>query len=167
MSTLLWMISFLLHGISILAIYLLLKSKQNAGVNEQTQSVLKDTLEEIREENRRLQNLLQEDSQPDKTAFKHEKTSSEEMKPEPLNRKQGDTVPLVIKDQEISGLDAYQTIALKDEVETSLEAKILQLHAKGETVDNIANKLNCGKTEAEIIIKLHLEKRKSGRSIEN
>lgn len=47
MSTLLWMISFLLHGISILAIYLLLKDRQNAGGNKQTEKILKETLEEI------------------------------------------------------------------------------------------------------------------------
>lgn len=64
MSTLLWMISFLLHGISILAIYLLLKDRQNANGNKQAENVLKETLEEIRKENRMLQSLLEEDKQP-------------------------------------------------------------------------------------------------------
>lgn len=150
MSTLLWMISFLLHGISILAIYLLLKDKQRSGGNEQTENMMKETLEEIRRENKRLQNLLEESNQQD--------NYKEETKQAPLISAEQNPEPSEIEAQEVSNVDAFQTVNYQDEVETSLEAKILQLHAKGETTDSIAKKLNCGKTEAEIIIKLHQKK---------
>lgn len=154
MSTLLWMISFLLHGISILAIYLLLKDKQNAGGNGQTESILKETLEEIREENRRLQGLLEESDQRREMPF----NQKEERKQAPLVSAEKNTDSPVTEAHETADGNDYQTAVYQDEVETSLEAKILQLHANGETTDSIAKKLNCGKTEAEIIIKLHQKK---------
>jgi len=153
MSTLLWMISFLLHGISILAIYLLLKDRQNANGNKQAENVLKETLEEIREENRMLQSLLQEDKQPGKHPIRHDG-----MERPPFTPSEGQKESDVLPEKEIQPIEDFQTAAYQDEVETSLEAKILQLHTNGETIDDIAKKLNCGKTEAEIIIKMHQKK---------
>lgn len=153
MSTLLWMISFLLHGISILAIYLLLKDRQNAEGNKQTEKILKETLAEIQRENRTLQSLLAEKKQPDKKPFKNEELKPESLKPQTGNKEKETQAEMELPDFEISQSAAYQ-----DEVETSLEAKVLQLHTNGETIDDIAKKLNCGKTEAEIIIKMYQKK---------
>ncbi|GEN86475.1 hypothetical protein MKY30_20940 [Oceanobacillus sp. FSL W8-0428] len=153
MSTLLWMISFLLHGISILAIYLLLKDRQNAGGNKQTEKILKETLEEIQRENRTLQNLLVEEKQPDKKPFNNEKVKPESLKPQ-IENKENDAQ----SEMEWPDIEIPQSAAYQDEVETSLEAKVLQLHTNGETIDDIAKKLNCGKTEAEIIIKMYQKK---------
>jgi len=61
-------------------------------------------------------------------------------------------------EKEMQPIEDFQPAAFQDEVETSLEAQILQLHTNGETIDDIAKKLNCGKTEAEIIIKMHQKK---------
>ncbi|WP_339178177.1 hypothetical protein [Oceanobacillus sp. FSL W7-1293] len=153
MSTLLWMISFLLHGISILAIYLLLKDRQNANGNKQAENVLKETLEEIRKENRMLQSLLEEDKQPDKSPVKHD---SIKYPPSPPAEEKKEGAAMIEK--EMQPIEDFQPAAFQDEVETSLEAQILQLHTNGETIDDIAKKLNCGKTEAEIIIKMHQKK---------
>src|SRR5690625_6659662 len=46
-----------------------------------------------------------------------------------------------------------------DSIETSLQAKILQLSHQGYDADEIAGKLNCGKTEAALIIKLQEKNR--------
>lgn len=153
MSTLLWMISFLLHGISILAIYLLVKNTRKASdqsvLSKQTETILKETLEEIRKENKTLQDLLVD---------KQKKTD----KKKPAKEKTGVNItepPETIN--ESSWLMPDDNKLQKNAVETSLEAKILQLHANGEAVEAIARKLNCGKTEAEIIIKLHQAKRKN------
>ncbi|CEI84275.1 swarming motility protein SwrB [Oceanobacillus oncorhynchi subsp. incaldanensis] len=154
MSTLLWMISFLLHGISILAIYLLLKNRQNANGNKQAENVLKETLEEIRKENRMLQRLLEEDKQPDKSPVKHDSIKKYPPFPPAEKKKEG----AAMTEKETQPIEDFQPAAYQDEVETSLEAKILQLHTNGETIDDIAKKLNCGKTEAEIIIKMHQKK---------
>ncbi|WP_040980157.1 DUF6115 domain-containing protein [Oceanobacillus jeddahense] len=153
MSTLLWMISFLLHGISILAVYLLLKDRQNNSGNKQTENVLKETLEEIRKENRMLQELLQEDRQ-----FYKKTADKDEIKQTPLIPVKDDDETPVAAEKKLEDIEKLSSDIYHDEVETSLEAKILQLHANGETVDEIAKKLNCGKTEAEIIIKMHQKK---------
>lgn len=153
MSTLLWMISFLLHGISILAIYLLLKDRQNFDGNKQTKKILKETLEEIQRENRTLQNLLAEENQPDKKPL-----NNEEIKPESLKSQRENKEDNAQAEKEFPDIEILQSAAYQDEVETSLEAKVLQLHMNGEAIDDIAKKLNCGKTEAEIIIKMHQKK---------
>ncbi|WP_152656371.1 hypothetical protein [Oceanobacillus sp. CFH 90083] len=154
MSTLLWIISFLLHGISILAIYLLLKDKQSTARDKQTENVLKETLEEIQKENRMLQKLLEEDKQ-----LYEKPIQNMERKQALLNPAEEAAEAFVTAGEEVE--DLSQSIAYQDEVETSLEARILQLHANGETIDAIAKKLACGKTEAEIIIKMQDQKRKA------
>ncbi|MFD1067548.1 DUF6115 domain-containing protein [Oceanobacillus locisalsi] len=153
MSTLLWMISFILHGVSILAIYLLLKDRQHTGGNKETEALLKETLAEIRRENRTLQHLLEEDKQPDK------KTADKEEKQQSLFpvTEEAEAMP-VKKEGEIQSPEMFSTAPYQDEVETSLEAKVLQLHTNGMTSDEIAQQLNCGKMEAEIIIKMHKRK---------
>ncbi|GGP12417.1 DUF6115 domain-containing protein [Oceanobacillus neutriphilus] len=153
MSTLLWMISFLLHGISILAIYLLLKDRQNSDGNKQTEKILKETLEEIQRENRTLQNLLTEGKHTDKKPFNNKEIKPESLKPQ-IENKENDAQT----EMEWPNIEIPQSSAYQDEVETSLEAKVLQLHTNGETIDDIAKKLNCGKTEAEIIIKMYQKK---------
>lgn len=44
---------------------------------------------------------------------------------------------------------------IDDSVEASLQARILQLYNKGLQETEIAKKLNCGKTEVALIIRLH------------
>ncbi|MCT1903775.1 DUF6115 domain-containing protein [Oceanobacillus sojae] len=153
MSTLLWMISFLLHGISILAIYLLLKDRQNLDGNKQTEKILKETLVEIQRENRMLQNLLAEEKKSEENLVNNEEIKTESFKSQKENKEKDTQAEMKFPDIEIPQSSAYQ-----DEVETSLEAKVLQLHTNGETIDDIAKKLNCGKTEAEIIIKMYQKK---------
>lgn len=153
MSTLLWMISFLLHGISILAIYLLLKDRQNSDGNKQTEKILKETLGEIQRENRMLQNLLAEEKKSEENLVNNEEIKTESFKSQKENKEKDTQAEMKLPDIEIPQSSAYQ-----DEVETSLEAKVLQLHTNGETIDDIAKKLNCGKTEAEIIIKMYQKK---------
>ena len=44
--------------------------------------------------------------------------------------------------------------------ESSTEAKVLNLYAQGESLDNIAKKLDIGKTEVELIVKIQQNQRK-------
>ncbi|WP_080874734.1 DUF6115 domain-containing protein [Oceanobacillus timonensis] len=153
MSTLLWMISFILHGVSLLAIYLLLKDRQHAGNSKETEAVLKETLTEIRKENKMLQRLLEEEKQPDT------KTADWEEIQQTASPVAEDTEAASIKTEEkLQNPEMSPSAVYQDEVETSLEAKVLQLHANGNTTDEIAQQLNCGKIEAEIIIKMHQKK---------
>ena len=43
----------------------------------------------------------------------------------------------------------------EDKLETSLEAQVFQLAKQGISIEEIAKKLNRGKTEIELMIKLH------------
>ncbi|UJL47957.1 hypothetical protein KFZ58_08950 [Virgibacillus sp. NKC19-16] len=130
-------ISFLLHIVSFLAIYQLFKQIQQL---KQTNSgeiieLLDVYLQEIKDENRLLQEELsskaKEGEPPEviQTARKTEEEPTNEYLPTEMQA--------------------------NDRVETSLQARILKLHNEGFQEAEIARKLNCGKTEAALIIKLH------------
>lgn len=75
------------------------------------------------------------------------------------NIPQNVTVSPVKKDveQKAAPLPDYlsQTNGVVYNIGTSFQARILQWHHQGLTIDEIARKLGSGKTEAELIIKLH------------
>lgn len=141
MVTFIFAISFILHIITIFAIYLLFKQNQqlkHENIHDTT-ALLESYLAEIKDENNRLQAELAVSSSNHETdeasgVTKHH--ASEET---------------LINDDPFSLRDVEQT----DHVEASLQAKVLQLHDQGFTETEIAKKLNCGKTEAALIIKLH------------
>ncbi|GLO66022.1 DUF6115 domain-containing protein [Oceanobacillus kimchii] len=144
MSSLLWIISFLLHMIALLAIYKLLQQiqvlKQRPASESNIDSKLKHYIEEIRQENQNLQALIQKGATPDQKQQSNGVLEEFNLQEEPFSEQ--------IKEN-FSSEDA------EDTVEASLEAKVLQLYNQGKTIDEIASELECGKTEAEIIIKLH------------
>ncbi|WP_339227733.1 hypothetical protein NSQ77_19475 [Oceanobacillus sp. FSL K6-2867] len=137
MISLLIIISFLLHFIAFFAIYMLFQQLQNVKKQDMDEIIkLFDTyLQEVKAENNRLQRVLRD----------NEKTN------ENSNMGQARTEADTMEEPEIFPIpeDAGDT------VEASLESRVLQLHNQGVPVGEIARKLNCGKTEAEIIIKLH------------
>ncbi|MFS0751819.1 DUF6115 domain-containing protein [Oceanobacillus sp. 1P07AA] len=150
MSSLLWIISFLLHMIALLAIYKLLQQvqiiKQQTTSESNMESRLKQYIEEIKQENQNLQALLQseatlnQNNQKQQSAYVADERKTVDIQEEPSNEQlKGNT----------SSVDD------EDTVEASLEARVLQLYNNGKTIDEIASELECGKTEAEIIIKLH------------
>lgn len=150
MSSLLWIISFLLHMIALLAIYKLLQQiqvlKQQPASETNIDSKLKHYIEEIKQENQNLQALLQKGATPDPKQQSNGVLEEKEvvnLQEEPFSER--------IKEN-FSSEDA------EDTVEASLEARVLQLYNQGKTIDEIASELECGKTEAEIIIKLHQKK---------
>ena len=72
----------------------------------------------------------------------------------------------VNKDVRQSNESSFQSLlekTLKSEetaFESSREAKILHLHSEGNTVEEIAKKLDIGKTEVELIVKIQQNQRK-------
>ncbi|MEK3908347.1 DUF6115 domain-containing protein [Oceanobacillus sp. FSL W7-1309] len=137
MVSFLIIISFLLHFITFIAIYMFFKQLQNVKTQDLNEVIaLFDTyLQEVKAENNRLQQLLEDrNKKTDQTHTKQEEPETEEYEKShdiPIPDDVGDTVV------------------------ASLESRVLQLHNRGVPVDEIAKELNCGKTEAEIIIKLH------------
>jgi|SRR5690625_4567612 len=132
-------ISFLLHIITFAAIYQLLKQIQTVKQSntDDIQEVLETYLQEIREENNRLQKSVTMD--------------------EPNKQKPAQTIKdaKFDIDEMMAEEDQIYINENKDQMETSLHSRILQLYDKGLSETEIAQQLNCGKTEAELIIKLY------------
>jgi len=146
MVSLLLIISFLLHLISIYAIYQLfqqLKMKQEDS--EEIAEVFETYLQAIKEENKHLQNNLLNDqtdgNMPDQSEEKIIETKEQTVESRDLKK-------------DINNF-SMPDIDVLDHVEASLESQVLQLHSQGLSPSEIAQKLNCGNTEAELIIKLY------------
>ncbi|WP_106497599.1 DUF6115 domain-containing protein [Lentibacillus sp. Marseille-P4043] len=147
MTAFIFLISFLLHVITLAAIYQLLKQikqlKQQKQNNTSEVMELFDTyLQEIKEENRMLEARLGNNDRKD--LGEAQQATMRKNTPDPINQMEyADTTP-----------DLPEAEA-DDSFETSLQARILQLYDQGYSHEEIASKLNCGKTEAELVIKLH------------
>lgn len=147
MVSFLLIISFLLHILSLFAIFQLFKQQQSASKESDSQEVmevLEIYLGEIKEENNRLQSLLEKQKQQLDGLNEESETDSKQVFKE--NTKTELTYSNL--DNLIEDIPEYQ-------VDASLESRVLQLHSKGKTIEEIAKTLNCGKTEAELIIKLY------------
>lgn len=136
MTSFLLIVSFLLHIVAFIAIYQLYKQTQlpkKEKVSQEMIELFDMYLVEIKEENKRLENTLLE-REHDKSARMSEKAAKE---------KEGD--------------DSYVPPESNDNVkfQTSLQAKVLQMHDQGMSNDEIARNLHSGKTEVDLIVKLH------------
>ncbi|WP_026906146.1 helix-turn-helix domain-containing protein [Paucisalibacillus globulus] len=146
MTSFLFIISFLLHIISITAIYALVK--QLAVVKENSTSsdiveLMESYLDEIKQENQSLQEQLsknEEESNPREVILTPEKNINSFPIQEDLN--DGYQIP-VLEEQ------------VQDNIEVSQQSRILKLYAEGTSIEEIARKLGCGKTEVELILKFH------------
>ncbi|WP_100010937.1 DUF6115 domain-containing protein [Lentibacillus sediminis] len=141
MVSFLLIISFLLHIVSLFAIFKLLQKNQGNGQEQndprEWMELFDTYLKEIKEENARLERKISGRSKEEITVNPSFSSSSAKTEPDQT----GGYSPPPIEE--------------KDEVEASLQSRILQLHHKGYSETDIARFLNCGKTEAALVIKLH------------
>ncbi|GIO26179.1 DUF6115 domain-containing protein [Ornithinibacillus bavariensis] len=144
MTSFLLIISFLLHIISITAIYALSKQLRVEKKNDTTEIValMESYLEEIKEENKMLQDRLAERDNNDSS------------------RKHTTVMQTTLRNEDVKEVLPFSSIEDEplDQVEVSLQSKILKLHKEGLSPEDIARELSCGKTEVELIIKFHEEK---------
>jgi len=154
MVSFLLIISFLLHIITLVAIFQLVKQQANQkdSSSQEVAELFEVYLKEMREENNRLEKLLE-------TQISHSGhiTGNEiELKEMKANEKlKSDTDTDSVIGHETKDLDALLKNFPQDDINASLESRVLQLHANGKSIEKIAKTLNCGKTEAELIIKLY------------
>jgi len=143
MVSLLLIISFLLHLISIYAIYQLFQQKQALNRNDADElaELFESYLQEIKVENEQLQKNLERNNSAE-SAVQPEQPKKPGPNHVSLNNQLSDEFQLPEFDSQ-------------DHVEASMESKVLQLYSKGLSTSDIAQKLNCGNTEVELIIKLH------------
>ena len=102
--------------------------------------LLEHYLAEIKEENKQLRDELDNNI----SSIEENKDTIQQ----DLNKRERNQA---IEDMELA-------IEKDDLMETSMEAKILHLHHQKFSPAEIARKLNCGKTEVELIIKFHDKK---------
>lgn len=117
-----------------------LKQVQSTNYHEVTE-LLSYYLEEIKEENNQLKNQLMTESSINEENEKSAVTNESEENP-PAKRN-SHILPI------------YEGETEDEHVETSLEAQVLNLHRQHVPSADIARKLNCGKTEVDLIIKFH------------
>ena len=149
MVSFLLIISFLLHILALFAIFQLFQQLQTYKKQDDSQDVmelLEIYLQEMKEENNRLQTLL------DKNVVKGQQKQRSTEEPE---RKSNKETQQFDAGSEVHDLDYLIDELPVTKVDASLESRVLQLHANGMKIENIARTLNCGKTEVELIIKLY------------
>ncbi|GAA0435127.1 MAG: DUF6115 domain-containing protein [Bacillota bacterium] len=144
MTSFLLIISFLLHIIAFAAIYQLLKqvrqpNQPNQISSEEINSLLDNYLEELKEENDRLINQLTTHRDRKSKEVSEASATQDSKRAGEIQQAHSEYEPEVHED---------------DQVEASLQARILHLYSKGLSITEIARQLNCGKTEAELIIKM-------------
>lgn len=142
-------ISFLLHFVLLFSLFQLLKKVQkleNETDSKEIVEMLENSLEEIKRENNRLQLILNEDRKRNKRNL------------EPLEPKEQKIKNTIIENEEQTASEEIDHLIGTSpgyKVEASLESQVLKLYADGLSIDEIAKKLDCGKTEAELIIKFY------------
>lgn len=148
-------ISLILHIVVLAAVYhiynqiQLVKRSHTAEIME----VFETYLEEIKTENRILQDQLKDNSPLPIKKVQKTDTKTAEFPPPPINNEYTQTKNIneniYMKATNNNGDDAFKA---------SLESKVLQLHNQGLTEEEIARQLNCGKTEVVLIINLYGQK---------
>lgn len=156
MVSLLLIISFLIHTLTIIVLFNVMKQLSQLKNNHTSEidQLLSTYLKEIKSENDRLQKeLLQNNVSgqivPKMTNVKHEENSVKQQ-----NRVINFTDQLPIEEIEQHNEDS-------DMLETSIEAQALQLYNQGHSVTEIAQKLNRGKTEISLIIDINKRENKN------
>lgn len=149
MVSLLLIISFLLHLISLYAIYQLFQyvKKQERDGNDMTH-LFESYLQEFKEENSILKEQIRNNKHMESPSPNQKKVVMSEKK----SHKKEEAVAEETRDE-----DAFKPLEMdrEDEVEASLESRVLQLESQGFLSGEIAKKLECGKTEVELIINLY------------
>lgn len=140
MVSFLLIISFLLHIIALAAIFQLSKQVRETKQTDSDEiiNLFETYLQEIRAENNKLEEELSGLAAKEETKPTRTEQSSQQYENVPQKYEY-----------------APPAVSMEDKAEASLDARILQLHNQGLSSSEIAKKLNCGKTEAELIIKLY------------
>ncbi|GGM21625.1 swarming motility protein SwrB [Paraliobacillus quinghaiensis] len=157
------LISFLLHAVTFIIIKVLKDriaqpddiQTQMSQQQKEMEELLAVYLLEIREENEKFLDTLKRN--PNVTEKKEDlitdavaTTSREKTK----NVSPIDSSPS-LKTNESKSYQPPIENDQQDIVERSLSAQVLSLHNQGESIESIARKLDCGKTEIELMIKFH------------
>lgn len=151
MTSLIAMVSLLLCIILMVAVYQLFKQVQSIKIEKQDEihNIMQFYLDEIKEENDRLERniKLNSDQDSNKHKTKHVEEYVEKVKinedPTEMHKAEGN-----------SEIDILNLIEEEDLYEPSIASQIFQLKSEGHSIEEISKKLKCGKTEVELMLKL-------------
>ncbi|MFD1018211.1 DUF6115 domain-containing protein [Thalassobacillus hwangdonensis] len=159
-TTLLFVVSFLLHGVTVLVLIILATRMKRAEDSEQNQKQATEEIEqlfsaylmEIKDENDRLKQLLEEAS-PVLPKVESERMEAKVHVPV-------DHIAVDEQDQEDikhGKVNTYQPPSpdVQDTVEVSLNTKVARLHQEGFSAEEIARRLGRGLTEVELMLKFN------------
>nr|WGD58940.1 swarming motility protein SwrB [Bacillus subtilis] len=158
MSTLLWLLSFTLHGVLLYAVIILYTrlaavketEKQQKQILEETENTLAAFLLELKEENEKLiENKASSASQSDEESQKHSLQTSETYQ-ERDSVQEAENLPEHIEGL-ITEVDRREEI-VNSEVQ-SFEDQVIELYEQGYSASQIAQKMKSGKTEIELFLK--------------
>jgi|GEM_PF-1726976 len=155
MTSLLFIISFLLHIIALFAIYQLFKETQNLKKThiEDLDELMTAYLDELRVENERLESRLSNKTQLLKSSISslrsEEPSEDNEIIGEGINEKQLES------ERRLEFSASEIPMKQEDQFTTSLQSRILLLAQQGKKPAEIAKELDCGETEAALVMKLH------------
>ncbi|MFG6118276.1 MULTISPECIES: DUF6115 domain-containing protein [Thalassobacillus] len=161
MTTFLLVVSFLLHGIMLLVIFVLFARVKKAEELEMRQKQVAGEIEEmftaylleIKEENEQLKQWLDDSQKKHKSpqinqpiSNEHGKTAKEETHSD-LNKDFSQPVynPPLPGNNDV-------------EYQPSLSTRVVAMRNDGYTIEDIARKMNCGQTEIELILKFQPQK---------
>lgn len=112
--------------------------------------LLEQTLNDIKEENNQLHKHLNELTI---TSEASDLKRAEEQSAQRSEQEQPVSFEQLAPNKDHAHFESLLNTTEEVEYEPSLHGQILQLHAKGLTHEEIAQRLNCGKTEVELILR--------------
>lgn len=138
MTEILLLISFIMHIVLLFIVYKLFQQLNalKQSKNDDLEHMLDTFLQEIREENEALRHQVKEKSNHKTTAKVAEKKSYYTKKEEPVAK-----------------LEMLEMEEKKDDFTPTIQGQVYQLLDEGLAVEEIAKRLNRGKTEIELIVK--------------
>jgi len=154
MTSLLLIVSFLLHAVLLITIYQLYQQLQQVKQTKENESyqIVQQFIAEIKEENKQLQARLATQTASYNVHAHHQ------VEDESHRTSSSKTERTISSNNEktMNNVDSITALTDKkrEQMEVSFEAMVLQMHNQGFDVDQIAKQLNSGKTEVDLIIKL-------------
>ena len=160
MTSLLIMFGYLLNIILFIAVYQLFKQLQEIKQNQQTDidDLLEHYVSEIKHENLKLQQLLEKNNEPT-VNFKEQLDQEQEryLNEEDVSNhstNHNEVLKETTLEENISDQPMIDLLGKhEDSFEQSLESKVITLKEQGLTTNAIAQNLNRGNTEIELVLK--------------
>ncbi|MGG1245815.1 DUF6115 domain-containing protein [Bacillus spizizenii] len=155
MSTLLWLLSFTLHGVLLYAVIILYTrlaavketEKQQKKILEETENTLAAFLLELKEENEKL---IENTGSP--SSHTEEETENSDLRHPKKDSEQDASQE---EENPLKGLitEVERQEESVNSIAQSFEDRVIELYEQGYSASQIAQKLKSGKTEIELFLK--------------